>query len=64
MADEAKCGNCYYWRKHPQFDGTCHRYAPRPDTGIKGSDVIWPTMRADGWCGEWQELPGEPQVVF
>lgn len=64
MAEQAKCGNCAFWRQHPQFGGTCHRYAPRPAIDAGSSAVVWPTTSAETWCGEWEAEPGEPQVVF
>jgi hypothetical protein len=44
--------------------GQCRRHAPvLSPINLKGAAIegIWPTIRDDDWCGEWQAVERRPQ---
>ena len=61
---ERVCWSCRFWQENSRdsYEGTCHRYAPRPTMNPRlnkdGSALVemplWPSMPADEWCGEWR----------
>lgn len=61
-----KCHECRFWvvtetwdvplEENPDWDGQCHRHAPRPrESGF----VSWPAMPQNGECGEGEPRDGE-----
>jgi hypothetical protein len=51
------CEDCQFWEALRKDKGQCRRYPPRfdpyPEADATG---IWPTTRAEDWCGEFVEL--------
>lgn len=67
-----RCIGCRYYdrgksRNHEHGvlrRGQCRRMAPvLSPINIKGAAIegIWPTIRDDDWCGEWQAVERRPQ---
>ena len=58
MSDrEPCCLACrFFVANKTKKDGTCHRYAPRPD--LSHSFVIWgwPRVEFGDWCGEFAPI--------
>lgn len=64
--DEEKCKGCFYFYceyppsgKDGLYNGECRRNAPVAmiQKGTLGSisvKKIWPIVRSNDWCGEWQ----------
>jgi hypothetical protein len=55
------CESCKFWGEEANIKnlGHCHRYAPRstlrsPLAGTESLDTVWPRLRSDDWCGEWE----------
>lgn len=50
------CSNCRYARPKGQ-KYTCNKFAPRPQIAEENVDAkpkaVWPIVRADDWCAEW-----------
>ncbi len=46
------CTNCYFGMPIA-ISWTCHANAPRPTSTT--DRVLWPLVKADDWCGEWQD---------
>jgi len=48
------CATCRFWDRGfvNKTVGRCHRYPP---TG----ENRWPEVRAEDWCGEYQENPND-----
>lgn len=67
-----KCGNCKFFRRHPQDlrEGMCRRMPPSvivaPVKSKQGMTVpapvsVFPSMSEVDWCGEWKLSPREVQ---
>ena len=39
----------------------CRRYAPRPGEQSKVRRNLWPVVRHDEWCGEFEAAPDDPE---
>jgi hypothetical protein len=67
-----RCIGCRYYdrgkSRNPEHGvlrrGQCRRMAPvLSPINVKGAAIegIWPTIRDDDWCGEWQAVERRPQ---
>jgi|SRR5215831_6120013 len=66
---EEGCYSCKYLDVSKAFDdpatgepmsvGACRRYAPHPIVTVTAAPMItlFPAMRADEWCGEYEAAP-------
>ncbi len=59
------CRNCRWWKSEDDFEGKCHRHAPRPGAQLVTQAVLddekqdvqwlsthWPSVYAEEFCGE------------
>lgn len=58
--DGRSCSTCRYAGKRRNYDDwPCQAHAPitrivEPSRDIREYVPVWPIMRGDDWCGDWQ----------
>ncbi len=70
------CGNCTYWLRTRKTDGFCRRYPPIPlISGVASASSnhialgnikissYYPETNSDWWCGKWQRISREEEVL-
>ncbi len=61
--EESFCSNCRHLlcltadNLGVPLTGECHRHAPKPETLGRITEVFWPTVKGDDFCGEWAPQP-------
>ena len=53
------CAGCRYFERVTDSFGTCHRYAPKPNSTRDHADAatVWPEVPVGEWCGDFAEVP-------
>lgn len=66
MADTAACGSCRFFLKD-ETGSYCRRYPPSvfpfPNPAGIAQQSFFPSMAAEGWCGEYQRKGPALNVV-
>lgn len=51
MEGKMKCEDCFFYQREQDWAGECRRHAPRPQLDCE--IAVWPIVKADDWCGEY-----------
>jgi hypothetical protein len=62
MTPVPSCGNCAFWKRHGEHDGTCRHNAPRP-TDAPDEITHWPMTAERDRCADGVPLGSESLVL-
>lgn len=56
MGDKAACGTCRFFVKNAMSVGTgeCRRLPPSVISTPRGAGAVFPSIKSEHWCGEYQ----------